>query len=198
MASSPLPQRNVPMAAVGMLIFVSHLVLLVFFMLSGNVFDFWGSRWIISLIFIVVLLLVGLGLLYLSEAETRKTFYQVVFGTGLTYIIISALLYATVIWFHLQDTSVDTTQGTGLFTLFLFFFVTGVISIRFSLLPRLLRSVSYLYLAMFGIYLVALAWKYLFFSPVLVFSTFLIEMLLLVVAGGAFAYLFIEGSKYRR
>lgn len=198
MAQSQVPQKNVPMTAVGMLIFVSHLILLAFFIISGNVWDFWGNRWIISLLFILVLLLVGLALLYLAEVGTRKTYYQVVFSTGLIYMGISALLYGAVIWLQFQDTDVNTSQGTGIFTLFLFFFITGVISIRYSLIPRLLRSISYVYLSMFGIYLVALAWKYLFFSPVLIPSTFFIEVLLLAVAGIAFAYLFIEGTRHRR
>jgi hypothetical protein len=197
-AQSQLPQKNVPMTAVGMLVFVSHLVLLAFFILSGNVLSFWGNRWVISLVFILVLLLVGLGLLYLAEMGARKTFYQVVFSTGVIYMAISALLYGSVIWLHFQNTDVNTTQGTGLFTLFLFFFSTGFASIRFSLLPRLLRSISYVYLAMFGIYLVSLAAKYLVFSSLLVHSTFFIELLLLAVAGGAFAYLFIEGTRHRR
>lgn len=198
MAQSQVPQKNVPMTAVGMLIFVSHLVLLAFFIISGNIWDFWGNRWIISLLFILVLLLVGLALLYLAEAGTRKTFYQVVFSTGIIYMAISALLYGSVIWLQFQNPDVNTSQGTGLFTLFLFFFITGVVSIRYSLIPRLLRSISYVYLSMFGIYLVALAWKYLFFSPVLIPSTFFIEVVLLAVAGIAFAYLFIEGTRHRR
>ncbi len=197
MAQSQVPQKNVPMTAVGMLIYVSHLVLLTFFIASGNVWDFWGNRWIISLLFISVLLVVGLGLLYLAEVDIRKTFYQVVFGTGIIYMSVSAVLYGAVIWRHFQDTDVNTAQGTGLFTLFLFFFITGVVSIRYSLIPRLLRSISYVYLSMFGIYLVALAWKYLFFSPVLLPSTFFIEVLLLAVAGVAFAYLFIEGTRHQ-
>ena len=198
MAQLQTPQKNVPMAAVGMLVFVSHLVLLAFFILSGNVLSFWGNRWIVSLLFILVLLMVGMGLLYLSETGTRKTFYQVVFSTGIIYMVVSALLYGAVILLQFQDIEVDMSRGTGLFTLFLFFFLTGFVSIRFSLLPRLLRSISYVYLSMFGIYLVALASKYLFFSPVMIASTFFIEVLLLAVAGIVFAALFIEGTRHRR
>ncbi len=152
----------------------------------------------ISLVFILVLMLVGLGLLYLAEVGTRRTFYQVVFGTGIVYMAISAILYAVVIWYQFQDTMIDMRQASGLFVLFLFFFITGFVAIRYSLLPRLLRSMSYVYLSMFGIYLVALAWKYLFFSPVLVAATFFTELLLLAVAGVVFATLFIEGTRHRR
>lgn len=190
--------QNMPMTVIGMLIFVSHLMLLAFFFISGNALEYWSPRWLLSLLFIAVLLAVGLGLLYLAEADTRATYRRVVYGTGITYTVISALLYGAVAMLHFQERQIGAQEAGGLFALFLFFFITGIVAIRFSPFPRYLRRLSYIFLAIFGIYLVALAWKYLFFSSVLVFATFGMELVLLLLGAGAFAYLYIQGTRFSR
>jgi hypothetical protein len=172
---------------------VADLLTLGQFIFSGNLFDFWSYRWIISLVFVFGFFWAGVGLLRLGQSPESAELAMGIFGMG--YLIASLIVYIFLIFAQSASRlSINDYLGFAVLLGVSYFFgnlALNIVGKENKKLP------SYGYGLVSLLYAISLVMKYVFSGHFFDWSQFVPEIILVIAGATIFIKLYTSGdSRY--
>ncbi|MDP1614502.1 MAG: hypothetical protein Q8L68_01755 [Methylococcales bacterium] len=160
------------------------------FIFSGNLFDFWSVRWIISLVFVFGFFWAGVGLLRLGQSPESAELAMSIFGMG--YLIASLIVYIFLIFAQASGGLYpEDYLGFGVLLGVSYFF--GNLALNFVGKENK-KFPSYGYGLVSLLYAISLVMKYVFSGHFFYMEEFVAEIILVIVGGTIFIALYNSGN----
>jgi len=187
-------ERQWPLVFLGWLTLTVTVATSMEFVLTRNAFKFGEPQWIASLIFILVLLAVGFGFLFLGKDQTSLIIWGVLLG--IAAFATNLCLYLFVSYMQLF-VAMTVKRFMGLTILFLLSFSIGPLILA-NICSRIgqcerLKLVAYVYGAMTLSLIFGMTLKYVFVG-VPVDEYILIETMILGMGTGIFFYFYTKSN----
>lgn len=188
----------------GLISLLADLMTLGQFILNDIAFDFWSSRWFISIFLILLLLFLGGSLLFMANAGELGSHIIAIFGG--VYLFLSMALYS--IFGYLQITAAVSWQDYfGYLMLFGISSFTGVCSLALSKNYSTIEKTAYGFAAVNLVIIFFMVNKYVLQAYPFKFASFCGEVFIVLLGSAYFLglyfaskwlYYFIPSSRNRR
>lgn len=163
--------------------------------IAGSIWlQFWSDRWMISLVFIILLMWAGLGLLRLGGSDDTADTIRGIFGLG--YLVVAGILYVVVAWTYVMQNAAyigDEIWGFAVLFLIAQFFgmmSLSVVNTKFFRIPAYFYGAASVGLA-FGLVV-----KYVFNGVPFYWEFFWVEAVVLIVGATTFISFYNKSRGY--